>query len=114
MKFSNPYWSPTLRISFLQRYILVHSILYYEMDTSIISDKEFDDNARQLVSLQSEFSEHAAKSDYWYIFYDFDASTGFHLYGRMNKHDKEYLSNIAQHVLAVWEGAHFGNKHKAG
>lgn len=31
--------------------------------------------------------------------YDFDGTTGFDLYDRLNEHDKEYLMNIACHYL---------------
>ena len=101
MKFSNPYWSNKLKIDALQRWILVHSILYYEMDSSIISDKLFDDNARQLVMMQEQFSDEAAETQYWYVFYDFDGSTGFDLFDRLNKDDKVYLTQIANHVLKL-------------
>lgn len=98
MKFKNPYWSNKLKISSLQRWIIVHSILYYELNDSIIEDKQFDDNARQLVKLQKEHPSDAKCSDYWYVFHDFDASTGFYIYSRLNKHDKKYLTSIAQFV----------------
>ena len=98
MKFSNPYWSNKLRISSLQRWIIVHSILYYELDFTLVSDKIFDANAKQLVELQNTFPKDATKSKYWYVFNDFDGSTGFHLYNRLKKHDKEYLTQIAQYL----------------
>ena len=104
MRFANPYWSNKLKISTLQRWIIVHSILYYEMSSSIIPDKVFDENAYQLVKLQKEYKEEAEESEYWYMFYDFDASTGFHLYDRLKENDKKYLTHIAQHVLALNRG----------
>ena len=36
---------------------------------------------------------------YGYVFYDFDGTTGFHIYGRLNDHDKNYLDNIVTHIL---------------
>ena len=98
MKFGNPYWSNKLKMSALQRWVLVHSIIYYELDNSVVSDKMFDDNAKQLVRMQNEFSDEANDTDYWYVFYDFDGSTGFDLFDRLNKKDKEWLMHIAQHV----------------
>lgn len=103
MKFSNPYWSNRIKIGSLQRWIIIHSILYYEMSNSIIPDKVFDANARQLVDMQTKFPEEAKESQYWYVFYDFDGSTGFDLYYRLNKKDKTYLKSIAQHVLKLWQ-----------
>jgi hypothetical protein len=51
MKFMNPYFSVKQRIETLERWILVHSYLYYELDKSIVDDRKFDKNALQLVEL---------------------------------------------------------------
>ena len=32
-------------------------------------------------------------------FYDFDGTTGFDLWGRMNEKDKQYISNIAERLV---------------
>lgn len=101
MRFTNPYWSNKLRISALQRWVLIHSILYYELDTSLVSDKVFDEHAKWLVQMQNDYPDEAELSDYWYVFYDFDGSTGFDLYDRLNKRDKQYLVHIAKHVLKI-------------
>lgn len=104
MRFGNPYWSEKLKMSALQRWLIVHSILYYEMNSSIVSDKMFDANARQFVKMQNENPEEAEETDYWYVFYDFDGSTGFDLYDRLTKRDKKYLTHIASHVLKLSKG----------
>lgn len=83
----------------LQRWIVVHSILYYEMDNSIVDDKMFDNNCRQLVKMQKDNPIEAKQTAYWYIFKDFDGTTGYDLYGRLNQNDKVYLIGIATHVL---------------
>lgn len=93
-------WDNTTRISYLQRRVIVHSILYYEMGTSVISDAQFDTISRQLVALmQSSTEEECKKSTYWYCMNNFDASTGFYIYSKLNRHDKAYLKGIAQLVL---------------
>lgn len=99
IKFDNPYWSDKWRIDWLQRYITIHSIIYYEFNSNIIDDKKWDAVARQLVRLQKQNKEEAKRSTYWYVFYDFDAATGFHIYDRLSEKDKKYLSTIASHVL---------------
>lgn len=45
--------------------------------------------------------EELETTDYWYCMYDFDGSTGFHLYDRLTKYDKRYLTKIAQYVLSL-------------
>ena len=115
MDFKNPYWSNKLKISALQRWIIVHSILYYELDSSIVPDKQFDRNAYQLVDLQKEHPTEAQASQYWYVFHDFDGTTGFDIYDRLTKSDKDYLTKIAKHVLHLSfadkkEGTRFGKR----
>lgn len=59
--------------------MLVHSYLYYDRDTNLISDKEFDTLGRELVKLQADYPEIAKQVDYAEAFADWDATTGFHL-----------------------------------
>lgn len=70
----------TERIQQLRRAILVHSYLYYAMHRQIISDKEFDDKAYELVQLQRDYPYLSKAVPYEYeAFKDFDGSTGFDL-----------------------------------
>lgn len=97
------YWSDATKISYLQRRIIVYSIMYYEHNESCVSDREYDSISHQLVELQKKASkEDLVKSTYYYAMYDFDGSTGFHIYGRLTKYDKEYLSHIASIVHESW------------
>jgi len=94
------YWSNTTKMSYLQRRVIVHSIIYYEMSSSTITDREFDSIGHQLVELMnSSTKEECERSTYWYAMYDFDASTGFNIPSRLTKKDRQYLTNIASHVL---------------
>lgn len=99
------YWSDATKIGYLQRYIIVHSIIYYELDGNVISDKEFDSAARQLVEMQKQMGRRKLKDTmYYYCMHDFDGSTGFHLYGRLIPFDKQYLTQIARSVLKNKKG----------
>ena len=98
------YWSDATKISYLQRRIIVYSIMYYEQKESCVSDAYYDSISRQLVELQrtcdpAEFR----KSTYYYAMYDFDGSTGFDIPSRLTKYDYEYLTNIAFHVYEQWK-----------
>lgn len=99
------YWDVKTKMSWLQRRVIIYSIMYYELNESCISDKDFDELSHQLVELMNstDISE-CEKSTYWYCMYDFDGSTGFHLYGRLNKSDKVYLKQIAGLVLKQFRG----------
>ena len=59
--------------------ILVHSCIYYELNGSAVSDKQWDTWAKELVSLQRQF-HHIAEQVIWHSdFVDFDGTTGFNL-----------------------------------
>jgi hypothetical protein len=62
-----------------RRQILVHSVIYYRMNDSIISDEMFDKIAKDLVELQAKYPEIAETTDYAEYFRDFDGSSGFDL-----------------------------------
>ena len=69
------------------------------MNTNKLSDKQYDELSRQLVELQKDVDVH--KTQYGYVMHDFDGTTGFDLYGRLNEKDKKYLMHIAQHALGL-------------
>ena len=99
------YWSDITRASYLQRQIIVHSILYYQMNENVISDLKFDGISKQLICLRKQMSNvEYQKTDYYYCFEDFDGNTGFYLYDALKAKDKEYLSNIAKQVLEQYKG----------
>lgn len=94
------YWNESTKISYLQRQVIVHSLLYYELNESVISDKDFDDLSRQLVRMQRNASEDdLMNSQYYYCLKDFDGSTGFYIKSKLNKIDRERLFEIAVVVL---------------
>jgi len=98
------YWSDQTKISLLQRRILVYSIQYYKLSETVISDKEYDSISRQLLQLQKTASkEDREDSQYWYVFNDFDANTGFDLYDRLTEKDQDYLTKIAILVLSNYQ-----------
>ena len=74
--------------------------MYYELDSSVVSDKAFDTVSRQLVQLQQSVDQKEFKrSTYYYAMRDFDGSTGFDIPARLTKKDRQYLTQIAQMVL---------------
>ena len=74
--------------------ILVHSLLYYELDTNLVSDAKWSEWAEELVSLQKKYPEIAEKVIFSDAFRDFDGSTGFDLPYR-----DEQIVNIAYRLL---------------
>ena len=95
------YWTDKLKIDFLQRVILIHSYLYYEANNSIWSDKKYDEVSKQLVSMQEVKTNEWVKQNtqYGYVFYDFDGTTGFDLWDRLKMEDRQMIAGIAERIL---------------
>ena len=62
-----------------RRQLLVHSIIYYEMNDSMISDAMWTKWAIELENLQKKYPEIAKHCLYAKEFEGFDHSTGYHL-----------------------------------
>ena len=98
------YWSDSTKISYLQRRIIVYSIMYYEQNESCVSDQYYDSISHQLVELQracdpTEFRH----STYYYAMHDFDGSTGFDIPSRLTKKDRKYLTRLADTIHKQWK-----------
>ena len=93
--------TPQEKIDWAARFIIVHSIIYYEFDESVISDKRYDKKAAALAKLVKKYPKEVKNSEYYRAIYDFDGSTGFHLYSRLKKSQRKYLKQIARHVMQL-------------
>lgn len=92
------------KIEALQRYVLVHSMLYYDMDTNVISDKKFDRAAWLLADKIQKFGpKKIASTQYGYVFKDFDGSTGFDLIDRLTSQDRKLIKCVATSVLKSYK-----------
>lgn len=56
--------------------VLVHSLLYYDLDINLVSDHQWQDWAQELVQLQKDNPEIAEQVIFAEAFRDFDGSTG--------------------------------------
>lgn len=79
-----------------RRQMLVHSCLYYRMNENLITDQQFNHWGRELVKLQAQYPEIAAKVPYAEAFSDWDASTGFHL-----PLDDPWVTGTASYLLRI-------------
>lgn len=96
------YWSDKLKLEYLQRQIIVHSILYYEMHQNVIEDFQFDSLCKQYMDMSADTD--ASKTQYFYVFRDFTGETGYYIYDRLNEADKAYLTLLAGHILNMYKG----------
>jgi hypothetical protein len=99
MVFSNPYWTLETKLDLLARWIIVHSIIYYELNGNVVTDKQFDSNSQQFVRLVDGNVEVLNKTQYGYVMKDFDGSTGFDLYRNLRRSDKIELMHMASNIL---------------
>lgn len=83
-------------IDFLQRFIIVHSYIYYELSDNIISDKEYDERAKELVEYKNKYPDPWKSSMYYKQFGDdYNGATGFTLYHELDPKQKEIIRSIA-------------------
>lgn len=75
--------------------ILVHSLIYYELDMNLVSDAQWAEWGVELVKLQKEHPKEAESVIFSEQFKDFDASTGYNLPFR-----DEQIMNIAYRLLS--------------
>ena len=105
MKFNRPF-NPTEKIQLLQRSILVNSFAYYELNENILTDFQYDDNAKQLAELKKQYPDEFNRSRYYDYFYDYCSededihfTSGFDLLERVRKYDPQLHRRL--HMDAV-------------
>lgn len=85
----------------LERSILVNSLAYYAFDDNILSDRQYDMNARQLIELIKDEPEAFKKSRYARYFDNFESGTGYDLPGKLRKNKKLYDKIARDAALAL-------------
>lgn len=99
MKFENPYWSIQTKLDLLARWLIVHSIVYYVLNDSVVDDSMWDSNARQYVWLARSNPGKAKQTRWGYIMEGFDGTTGFHLHSKLKKKDRLKLTHEAERLV---------------
>ena len=92
-----PDWGAKTRIELLERWILVQSCAYYELNDNIASDFDYDDNVKQLFKLISDNPDDHYNSRYYLYFNKFEpgCTSGFELLEKVKKKKKnKTLYNI--------------------
>ena len=84
-------------LSTYQRHILVHSHIYYNLNSSVISDKDFDKLCVQVLKLMKDNPNNT--SEYSDAFEGFDSTTGFDLFDKLTDVQKEKVDRIACNVF---------------
>lgn len=86
-------------IDFLQRYIIVHSYIYYELNDNVISDRQYDVKARELARLKNEYPDLWRKSEYYKQFGDdYNGSTGFTFWYDLDNRQQKIIKGIVNSI----------------
>ena len=81
----------------LQRIVILHSYIYYNLDDSVISDFEYNSKAHRLAEYKNNYPELWKNSKYYKQFGDdYDGSTGYGLYERLDPEQQEIIRYIAK------------------
>ena len=84
-------------IDFLQRFIILHSYIYYELNDNVISDKDYDARAKELVKYKNKYPDLWKSSEYYKQFGDdYSGATGFTLYHDLDEKQKLMIQVIAE------------------
>lgn len=113
MKFNKPF-TPLEKIQLLERSILVNSFAYYELDSNLLSDFQYDANAMQLAELKKEYPKEFNRSRYYDYFHDYcdngvHYTSGFDLIERVRKKDETLYRYIWMDALRALD---MKEKHK--
>lgn len=87
-------------IDYLQRFIILHSYIYYELNNSFITDKLYDEKSKELVWYKKEYPNLWKKSMYYKQFGDeYNGATGFTLYHDLDEYQKEIIKSLVPRSL---------------
>lgn len=87
-------------IDFLQRFIILHSYIYYELNSNVISDRVYDLKSKELAKLKNEYPDLWKNSMYYKQFGDeYNGATGFTLYHDLNDKQKEIIRSLVPRSL---------------
>ena len=95
-------WTTVDKLNRIQRMVLLHSIIYYDLNESVISDDYYNKLTKLLAKKVKQYKDKPVfkKTMYAYVFKDYtDGSTGFDLAHKLKKKDYEYLKIIATHII---------------
>ena len=82
-------------MSWLQRFVIVHSVIYYELNDNAISDQVYDAKSKELVEFKNRYPELWKETEYYKQFGDdYNGSTGFTLFHDLDEHQQDIIMSI--------------------
>ena len=99
MKFSD--LSTIDKIDWATRNIIVLSIIYYDLNETIVSDVVYDKRLKYLCNLVNNNRDIIDKCYYYNVIKDIDPSTGFDLADKLTLEHRKYLTHIGEHLIKL-------------
>lgn len=99
MKFSD--LTLTEQLEYATRQIIVHSIIYYELNYNCIDDKKYDAKLKWVYNFVMKHPDIAKNCYYANALKDIDPNTGFDLKDKLDAEHREYLYKIAMNVIKL-------------
>lgn len=96
MKFLNPYLDDVEKINILEHWILLNCYFYYIKGQSRVEDYLYNENAKQLEDFIKSNPDDFKKSRFYSCFKNFDVSTGFDLWYKLDNYEKQNIINLVE------------------
>jgi len=92
------------KIDWATRDIIILSVVYYELNDTIVSDIVYDKRLKYLCNLVNNNRDIIDKCYYYNVLKDIDPSTGFDLSDKLDIKHREYLTHLASHCIKLKRG----------
>lgn len=90
------------KLNNIERRVLIHSYVYYELNDNLISDESYNKLTRLLAKKVRQYqgTKTLKKTMYGYVFSDYtDGSTGFDLIKKLTRKDRQYIEMLAKYGI---------------
>ena len=103
-----PHWDTKTRIELLERWILVQSYAYYELNDNIASDFDYDNNVKQLFELIKNNPDDHYNTRYYSYFDKFEpgCTSGFELLEKVRKKNKALYDILYRDAMVALDLKH--------
>ena len=99
MKFKD--YSIPDQMDFCARWLLIHSILYYELDKNMVSDSDYDSKLKWLCSYSLKHPTETDQCYYSNLIHKLDPCSGFYMKDYITPEHYNYLCHLASHIYQL-------------
>lgn len=96
MKFKN--FTIQEQTGYCARWLLIHSIAYYELDVNMVSDSNYDTKLKWLCKYSEKYKDEIDNCYYYDLIHNLDPCSGFYMKNYITQEHYEYLLHITRHI----------------